>query len=85
LVALTLFLRSLGTPSILFCWTVWVVFGQAAGGYVTPLAWITLLLACTLSVIHERERQPDWRFVPRRQRQVTMPFRNPPPLSTVPR
>lgn len=56
LIALTFFLNSLGTPSILFCWTVWMVFGQASGGYVDPRTWLPLLLACTVAVLHERER-----------------------------
>jgi len=57
--ALTWFLRSLGVPSIAFCWIVWVVFGQASGGYVDPRTWVVLLLAATLSVIHEREARQD--------------------------
>lgn len=55
LVALSVFLRALGAPSLLFCWGVWVVFGQSSGGYVDPRTWIVLLLACTVSVVHERE------------------------------
>ena len=55
LIALSGFLRTLGAPSLLFCWAVWVVFGQASGGYVDPRTWIVLLLASAISVIHERE------------------------------
>lgn len=52
--ALTWFLRALGAPSALFCWGVWIVFGQASGGYVDPRTWIVLFLACAASVLHER-------------------------------
>jgi len=55
LVALSGFLRTLGAPSLLFCWAIWVVFGQSSGGYVDPRTWIVLLLACAISLIHERE------------------------------
>ncbi|MCD6073281.1 MAG: hypothetical protein K0Q70_164 [Rhodospirillales bacterium] len=58
--ALTWFLHSLGVPSVAFCWIVWVVFGQASGGYVDPKTWTVLLMAATLAVIHDREaRQED--------------------------
>ena len=53
--ALTWFLNSLGVPSVTFCWVVWVIFGQASGGYVDPKTWTVLLLAATLAVIHDRE------------------------------
>jgi hypothetical protein len=58
--AYTWFLHSLGVPSVAFCWIVWVVFGQASGGYVDPRTWSVLLMAATLAVIHDREaRQED--------------------------
>ncbi len=52
--ALSWFLHVLGAPSIAFCWGVWIVFGQASGGYVDPRTWIVLFLACAASVLHER-------------------------------
>lgn len=55
IVALSWYLRRLGVPSVLFCWAVWVVFGQAAGGYVDPRTWSVLILAAILSVVHERD------------------------------
>jgi hypothetical protein len=55
LAALTWFLRALGAPSILFCWTVWVVFGHAAGAYVDPRTWTVFLLTGAITVLHERE------------------------------
>lgn len=74
LIALSGFLRSLGTPSLLFCWAVWVVFGQSSGGYVDPRTWIVLLLACTVSVIHERDaRTADARRIPQSNRAFPHP------------
>lgn len=55
LLALSVFLRTLGAPSLLFCWSVWAVFGQSSGGYVDPQTWTVLLLTCTVSVIAERD------------------------------
>jgi len=55
LLALSFFLRALGAPSLLFCWTVWAVFGQSSGGYVDPRTWIVLILACAASVIADRD------------------------------
>ncbi len=55
LVALSYWLRVLGAPSLLFCWTVWVLFGQASGAYVSPKTWSVLLLACAVAVLHERQ------------------------------
>lgn len=62
--ALTRFLRTLHASSVLFCWTVWAVMGQASGAYVSPKPWATLLIACAISVLHYR--QPD--LVPYRSR-----------------
>ncbi len=56
IIALSLMLRSLAVPSILFCWIVWAVFGQGAGSYVGPQAWTVLFLAAALAVVHERSR-----------------------------
>src|SRR5262249_13711022 len=39
LAVLTLWLRVLGVPSAAFCWSVWLVFGQASGAYVSPKTW----------------------------------------------
>lgn len=54
--ALTVLLRSLSVPSVLFCWIVWSVFGQGAGSYVGPRAWAVLFLAAAISVVCERSR-----------------------------
>lgn len=65
LVALTHWLRVLRAPSILFCWSVWMIFGQASGAYVGPKTWSVLLLACAVSVLHDR--QPIVRVADRRR------------------
>ena len=55
---LTVWLKVLRTPSVLFCWAVWGLFGQASGGYVTPKTWTVLLLAAALTLA-------DWRGMSR--------------------
>jgi hypothetical protein len=54
LAGLSGWLRMLGIPSVLFCWLVWIVFGQASGAYVAPKTWTVLLLAGALSMLHQR-------------------------------
>lgn len=54
LVALSFYLRVLGAPSVLFCWSVWMIFGQASGAYVSPKTWIVLYLACGIAILHQR-------------------------------
>lgn len=60
LAALTGYLRVLGSPSPLFCWIVWAVFGQASGAYVSPKTWAVFYLACALSLLHQREPAPRY-------------------------
>lgn len=83
-VAMSFLLRSLGVPSLAFCWCVWIVFGQAAGGFVTPRTWVVLALAALISVLHEkRKRRPG--NVPRRRVLPAEPhFALSPPTSTSP-
>ncbi|HZD26081.1 MAG TPA: hypothetical protein VE631_07450, partial [Alphaproteobacteria bacterium] len=52
---LTLYLRVLQAPSILFCWGVWAIFGQASGAYVSPKTWTVLYLACAVAIMHQRQ------------------------------
>ncbi len=54
LVALTLWLRLLGTVSIIYCWAVWAVLGQASGSYVGPKTWAVFLIAAATSVLVTR-------------------------------
>lgn len=44
LVAVSLWLRSLGIARISYCWLVWTLFGQASGAYVGPKVWVVLML-----------------------------------------
>ena len=39
LVAVSVWLRMLGVPSLIYCWAVWVILGQASGSYVGPKTW----------------------------------------------
>jgi len=63
LVALSWFLRVLGTPSVAFCWCVWAVMGQASGAYVAPKTWTVLFLAALLAAAH-RPRPAEVRLAP---------------------
>lgn len=51
LVALSVWLRMLGVPSILYCWAVWIILGQASGSYVGPKTWAVLLIAAGTSIL----------------------------------
>jgi hypothetical protein len=77
LVGLCWWLRKLGTPSVLFCWVVWAILGQASGSYVGPKTWAVLLIAAAASVLSTRDArltepratphplfQPRWRGAP---------------------
>lgn len=55
MMALSWYLRTLGVPSIVFCWGVWAIFGQSSGGYVDPRTWIVLMLAGAIAIVHERQ------------------------------
>jgi hypothetical protein len=75
---LCLWLRKLGAPSILFCWVVWAILGQASGSYVGPKTWAVLLIAAAASVLNARDaRQAEPRamaqplFDPRWQRALS--------------
>lgn len=56
LVALSLWLKILGVPSVPFCWMVWAGLGQASGAYVGPKTWTVLLLSAGCAVLADR----DW-------------------------
>lgn len=63
--ALSVWLRMLGVPSILYCWAVWLILGQASGSYVGPKTWAVLLIAAGTSIlsvraVHERHGPPRW-------------------------
>jgi hypothetical protein len=58
LAAVSLWLRLLGTTSILYCWSVWLILGQASGSYVGPKTWAVLLIAAGISVQVARQPEP---------------------------
>ncbi|OFX04259.1 MAG: hypothetical protein A3D94_17155 [Alphaproteobacteria bacterium RIFCSPHIGHO2_12_FULL_66_14] len=51
-VALSVWLRMLGVPSVLYCWAVWLILGQASGSYVGPKTWAVLLIAAATSILN---------------------------------
>jgi hypothetical protein len=57
LVAVSLWLRTLGAPSVLYCWAVWLILGQASGAYVGPKTWSVLLIAAASSILRVGARQ----------------------------
>lgn len=57
LVGVTLYLRALKAPSIMFCWSVWAILGQASGAYVSPKTWTVMYLACVVAIMHQRSTQ----------------------------
>lgn len=63
--AISVWLRLLGVPSILYCWAVWLILGQASGAYVGPKTWAVLLIAAGTSILSVRERHtvPRWQSV----------------------
>lgn len=52
--AMTGMLRAVGVPSLLFCWGVWILFGQAAGGFVGPRTWAVFFVVAVVSILHEK-------------------------------
>jgi hypothetical protein len=54
LIGLSLWLRVMGVPSVLFCWSTWVILGQAAGAYVGPRTWLILLVPAAAAVLHRQ-------------------------------
>ncbi len=50
-VAISVWLRMLGVPSVLYCWAVWAILGQASGAYVGPKTWSVMLIAAAASIL----------------------------------
>jgi hypothetical protein len=50
-IGISLWLRKLGVPSVLYCWAVWVILGQASGSYVGPKTWAVLLIGAAAAVV----------------------------------
>jgi hypothetical protein len=59
LAGLSLWLRWLGAASLLYCWSVWAILGQASGSYVGPKTWAVLLMAAAASVMATRSEQEE--------------------------
>jgi hypothetical protein len=57
LVGISLWLRALQVPSLAFCWSVWIILGQASGAYVGPRTWTVLFLSAVAAIIYRRETQ----------------------------
>lgn len=55
LAGLSVYLRALGAPSLLFCWSVWALLGQASGAYVSPKTWSVLYLACAVAILQQQQ------------------------------
>jgi len=49
--AVSVWLRLLGVPSVLYCWVVWIILGQASGSYVGPKTWSVMLMAAAASIL----------------------------------
>lgn len=54
LIAWSVLLRTLGVSSLVFCWSVWAILGQASGSYVSPKTWFVLVLPALCAVMHDR-------------------------------
>ena len=78
LVAVSLWLRLLGAPNVLYCWTVWLILGQASGSYVGPKTWSVLLIAAAASILRVGARQPRAAPVPAFAPRPQLRFINPP-------
>ena len=78
LVAISVWLRLLGVPSVLYCWTVWIILGQASGSYVGPKTWSVMLIGAAVSIlaiIAPEQKQRSGRPMP--VVQPTLRFPNP--------
>jgi hypothetical protein len=61
IVAVMVWLRQLGVPSVAFCLAVWTIMGQAAGAYVGPCCWAVLFLSGAAAILHQRTDLPSAR------------------------
>ncbi len=70
IVAVSVWLRMLGVPSVLYCWAVWIILGQASGSYVGPKTWSVMLIAAAASILaanvpaQQRSGRPTTVFYP---------------------
>lgn len=54
IIGVSLWLRMLGVPSVLYCWACWAILGQASGAYVGPKTWAVLFTAAAASTLATR-------------------------------
>jgi hypothetical protein len=57
-VAVGMWMRLLGVPSVGFAMTTWAILGQASGAYVGPTCWAVLFLAGAASIMNQRPPAP---------------------------
>ena len=55
IIALSVWLRMLGAASILYCWAIWTVLGQASGSYVGPKTWAVFLIGAATTILVTRD------------------------------
>jgi len=56
-----------------FCWSVWLIFGQASGAYVSPKPWATLAIAGAVSWLYLHQPVAGRRTAPRNRTLPTVP------------
>jgi hypothetical protein len=50
-IAVSIWLGMLGTPNVFYCWSVWIILGQASGSYVGPKTWAVLLIGAASAIL----------------------------------
>lgn len=67
LAGISLWLRLIGAASVLYCWSIWLILGQASGSYVGPKTWAVLMIAAASSILVARStaEEPVGRWRPR--------------------
>ena len=58
-IGVSIWLRVIGTTSLLYCWSIWIILGQASGAYVGPKTWAVLFMAAAASIICLRRELPE--------------------------
>ncbi|HEX2890282.1 hypothetical protein [Vineibacter terrae] len=51
LIGIGIWLRMIGAPSLLYCFGVWLILGQAGGAYVGPKTWSVILIAAASAAL----------------------------------
>lgn len=53
-IGISMWLRVIGATNLLYCWSVWIILGQASGAYVGPKTWAVLFMAAAASIVCQR-------------------------------